>query len=281
MKIVTLLENTTDSDDLRCAHGLSFFIESAHHMIISDFGPNDFFYFNAQRMGVPVKMVDLAVLSHGHYDHGNGIPVFLDQNEKAKLYVQKGAFDEYYGRNEAEGTKSVTYEYIGVNDNHAQNDRVVIVDGDMKIDDEVEIFSGVTARRMVSQANATLMKKISENNYEKDDFSHEQNLVIKNPDGTAVMFSGCAHSGIVNIMEEAYQRYGTSLKAVFGGFHLLNPDSDEEIDEDMVKALSIELKKYPVTYYTGHCTGHVAYELLKKLMGSQIQYCHTGFEVTI
>lgn len=51
MKIVTLVENTTSSPDLRCKHGLSLYIETANHKILFDLGPNGLFAENAKKQG--------------------------------------------------------------------------------------------------------------------------------------------------------------------------------------------------------------------------------------
>ena len=72
MKIVTLLENTAGREGLRAAHGLSLYIETPRHKLLFDMGPNEDFLANAGALGVDLTAVDLAVLSHGHYDHGGG-----------------------------------------------------------------------------------------------------------------------------------------------------------------------------------------------------------------
>ena len=48
VKIVVLLENTTESSDLKCKHGLSLYVETEKHKILFDMGPNDLFLRNAE-----------------------------------------------------------------------------------------------------------------------------------------------------------------------------------------------------------------------------------------
>lgn len=43
VKIIVLLENTTESSKLKCKHGLSLYAETENHKILFDIGPNDFF----------------------------------------------------------------------------------------------------------------------------------------------------------------------------------------------------------------------------------------------
>ena len=77
MRIVTLLENnispraaiTADTNELKNAHGLSLYLETADHRILFDMGPGDEIAHNARNLGIDLAAVDLASISHGHYDH--------------------------------------------------------------------------------------------------------------------------------------------------------------------------------------------------------------------
>ena len=66
MKIVTLMENTACRSDIASAHGLSLYIETAKHKILFDMGPDNAYADNAEKLGVDLKAVDIAILSHGH-----------------------------------------------------------------------------------------------------------------------------------------------------------------------------------------------------------------------
>ena len=95
MKITTLLENGACGAELGSAHGLSLYIETPKHRILFDMGPDEQFLSNAEKLGVDLKAVDLAILSHGHYDHGGGLETFCKLNDTAKIYLRQGAFGDY------------------------------------------------------------------------------------------------------------------------------------------------------------------------------------------
>lgn len=100
MKVTMLLENDLERQDLKNVHGLSFYIETEEKKVLFDFGPDDSFMRNAEKLGIDLKEVDLAVLSHGHQDHGGGIFEFLHYNKKAKVYIQEEAFLPHYSKRE-------------------------------------------------------------------------------------------------------------------------------------------------------------------------------------
>lgn len=285
MKIWTLMENNAVSPELRCSHGLSFYIETEKHKILFDMGQDDGFLENAEKMGIDLAEVDIAFLSHGHYDHGGGIEGFLRVNKKAMIHIQKSALGEYWAQDPE------NKRYIGLSETWKASERVVCHEGDYVIDDELFVFAGVTDRDCYSPANNRLL--VEKNGvFEKDSFVHEQNLLVYE-NGKTVLFAGCAHNGMVNIIKKASclvkervidlveEKNMLSLAehkidAVFGGMHLKNAFTEEKELEDFCQKMSEKLMEYNSMYYTCHCTSKEAYEKLHMFMKEQIKYTVAG-----
>ena len=81
MKITALVENTTNNPSLGTQHGLSLYIEANGRKILFDMGADGLFLENAEKLGIDIAGVDLAIVSHGHDDHGGGLGVFLEKNQ--------------------------------------------------------------------------------------------------------------------------------------------------------------------------------------------------------
>ena len=273
IKIITLLENTSFDKSLNCKHGLSFYIETNNHKILFDVGPNGLYYRNAIKLGVKIEDVDTLVLSHGHYDHGGGLSHFLSANKKAKIYVKEGAFDEHF-------TKNICfYINIGIK-NQIDENRLILTKNNYKIDEEIELFSGVESRKMFSSMNNTLYTK-KDGKYLNDNFEHEQYLVISNND-SKVLLTGCSHNGIVNIVEKFDELYpNTNLKAVIGGFHLFDPVRKKYENKERILELANWLNNRKENYYTCHCTGKKSFEIMKNTMKAKLSYACTGFKLEI
>ena len=270
-----LLENTVCRDDVKCAHGLSMYIETQNHKILFDMGPNAMFLENAETLGVNIADVDIAVLSHAHNDHCGGLELFCKRNDHAKIYLQQEVWGEYYVVTPSKcayiGLDKALKKYAG---------RFTLVSGRTVIDAELQLFSGGMGRDYWSHANDTLRKKVGEE-FPKDEFRHEQNLIVTE-NGKAVLFGGCAHNGVVNILRRAEELLGRAPDAVFAGFHLFNPSLGKAEPRELVDAVAAELKAREGThYYTGHCTGEEAFAELKETLGDQLTYMSGGatFEV--
>ena len=116
--------------------------------------------------------------------------------------------------------------------------------------------------------------------FRSDTFSHEQALVITE-NGKHVLFAGCAHNGIVNILDKAEDILQKPVDAAIGGFHLYSPGSNHYEADETIHGIAENLCDRGGMYYTCHCTGTKAYELLKKDMKDHIAYLATGAEITI
>jgi 7,8-dihydropterin-6-yl-methyl-4-(beta-D-ribofuranosyl)aminobenzene 5'-phosphate synthase len=98
MIIRVLAENTAVSEAFGSEHGLSLHIETKGRGILFDTGASALFARNAEKMGVDLTKAELAVISHGHYDHWGGLAEFLSINAGASVYVHEKAFGSHYAK---------------------------------------------------------------------------------------------------------------------------------------------------------------------------------------
>ena len=109
----------------------------------------------------------------------------------------------------------------------------------------------------------------------QDEFDHEQYLVIS-CDNKKILISGCAHNGILNILEAYRQRYQNDPDAVISGFHIMKKAGYTESDIAMIKETAEILKQTDIQFFTGHCTGEVPYTIMKEILGDQLEWVHSG-----
>lgn len=273
MKIQTLVENTTCNENLGSAHGLSFYIETENHKILFDMGPEELFWENATKLGIDLKKVDLAFISHGHDDHGGGLRTFLDRNEIAKIYINKMAFGGYHSISSGE------LEYIGLDKSLKDSNRIIYTDTAVKIDDELTVFSDIVKSELCPTSNITLLEKVGDEMI-NDKFKHEQSLIIFE-NNKKVLFGGCAHRGVLNIISRAIEIIGMEPDYLISGFHLMMPNGNKVENFETIDKLSSKLIQYKTKYYTCHCTGIESYNRLKQKLNDQIDYIATGMSLDI
>ena len=273
MKILNLIENTEGVPGCLFEHGLCFYVETEKHRLLMDLGPSASVLENAVRLGVDLKTVDTVILSHGHDDHGGGILPFAKLNPNAKIYLQESAFGEYYAARDYKPDP----DYIGLAPEIRALPQVVPVRGSLKIDEELFLFSGLKGKRDLPVSNGNLRKKEG-GRLVPDDFVHEQCLVITERN-RHVLFSGCAHNGILNILDRYEELFGGAPDVVISGFHMMKKSAYTEKEQNVICSTAEKLKEYPTMFYTCHCTGLPAYDMMKEIMGGKIAYVHCGESV--
>lgn len=271
MRIVNLMEDTQGNNGCICEHGLSFYVETKKHKLLVDTGASGAFLENAHNLGIDLTQVDTVIISHGHYDHAGGVMDFVSINDKATIYIQESATGDFYNASVAGG------KYIGMDKKISELPQVKLINGDLVIDDTLSIYTDVTGRRLWPTGNELLKVKIDDQ-FVQDEFEHEQYLVIS--EGTDnVLISGCAHNGILNILDKYLDIYDDMPTKVISGFHMVKKSGYTEEDEFMIRATARELRELDTTFYTGHCTGEYALNILKSMMGDKLIEIHSGEEI--
>lgn len=268
MRVVVLMENTCGDPAYEYEHGLSVYVETDKHKVLSDTGASDKTLINAERLGVNLSKVDTLVLSHGHYDHSGAIMPFAKMNPTAKIYLRTGADKDFYHGE----------DYIGIDKEIMNLPTVVKVEGDLKIDDELYLFTNIKGRRDWPQGNKVL-SEVVDGKHVQDEFEHEQCLVIRGEKN--VLISGCAHNGILNIMDRYKEIFGDLPDVIISGFHMMKPVDYTEEEKQTILDTARELAEYDVAYYTGHCTGQPALDLMKPILKDKLVQLHSGMQFEI
>jgi 7,8-dihydropterin-6-yl-methyl-4-(beta-D-ribofuranosyl)aminobenzene 5'-phosphate synthase len=282
MKITTLIENRKNETDvgLEFEWGLSLHIAHNGHSILFDTGSSGAFADNAVLLSVNLKTVDVMVLSHHHFDHGGGLRRFFEVNKDAKVYLAGEANTDCYIRR-----FKVFKKYIGLDKSLISENptRFIFVRKVTEILPNVFIFPKIASNRPKPIGNKRLYLK-NNGKLNPDTFDHEIVMAIKDA-GKLVVFTGCSHNGILNMIDTAANHFeGIPIKAVIGGFHLVSspPFNFVAGRKSEIEDLAKSILDYPVDMtYTGHCTGTKAFTILKSVMGSQIADIKTGsvFEI--
>ena len=258
MKITALVDNQSNSE-LKAKHGLCLYIQTKKHTILFDVGNDNTLFENAKMRGIDISQVDIVIISHGHIDHGGALSKFLEINSRAKIYIQRQAFQPHYNK------LLFLKINIGINQKLENHSQINLIDGDYQIDEELRLFTVKSTEKCYSPMNDSLYEK-----NKKDEFSHEQNLIIQENQTALIM--GCGHTGIVNILNKA-EGY---VELCVGGYHLFNPITRKTASIKLLDHIIKELEKYKdIQFYTCHCTGMKAFTYLSQQMNN-LSYLSCG-----
>jgi 7,8-dihydropterin-6-yl-methyl-4-(beta-D-ribofuranosyl)aminobenzene 5'-phosphate synthase len=220
-------------------HGLSYLIEADRKNILFDTGASDVFMKNAGILGIDLTVIDAIVLSHGHFDHGDGLQ-FIDGKP---LICHPGSFVRRYHE---QGVG-----YIGLALTRADIEKKFELRtsaGPVQISEHL-VFLGEIPRLNNFEARGT---RYFLEGGEGDEIRDDSGLACITKSGLVVV-SGCAHAGICNMVEHARKVTGMDhVEGVIGGFHLreINPQTRKTIQ--YFKRIGVR------RVYPSHCTAEPA-----------------------
>ena len=270
MRAVILIDNLSNNPDLTPEWGLAIYIEHEGKKYLLDTGASENFAKNAETLGIDLSQVDFGVLSHAHYDHSDGMDTFFEKNAKADFWLRHPSKENCYGSHEME-----TIDYIGIKKGilETYKDRIRYAEGKVELAPNVYLLGHTTPDLDYYGQLYRMFLKIGDQ-YQYDDFRHEQSLVFDTDKGL-VVFNSCCHAGADNILLEAMQAFpGKQVHAIIGGFHLF------ESPAHAVREFGQRLQDTGVErVVTGHCTGLDAYDILKDMLGDKAQQMECGLTI--
>lgn len=278
MEIITLIENDKPRGrkDLFAEAGLSLLIRTQKHTILFDTGASGKFASNAKTLGVDLREVDFVVISHAHYDHTGGLERFFQINDTAKVYIKTQAHGTYYYK------LLLLKKDIGMDPEILEkySDRFVFLDEDYMINANINIITSFLSI-FKQPADSRHIYKKENNKLMPDDFAHELMLMVTE-DRTEFCFTGCSHHGILNMIKTVHE-YSSKKLIVIGGFHMVNPLTQglsEKIRDVIEMASEIYQDLNIEEIITGHCTGNMAYAIMRNLLNDKLKKLETGNSFT-
>ncbi len=231
--------------------GYSAFVEYRGKRILFDAGPNaDGLAKNAKALRIDLSKLDAVVISHDDPDHYGGLDFLYSVNPNVKVYVpdsESGAFS----------TSVMVHFFRWV---HSGLPGQHFVDPPPRAN-----YVRVPANQQLFPGVRLLSAPFNSGN------RREQALLLDVPGGVA-MLVGCAHPGIVEMVQQA----GTRVRLVTGGFHLMT--SGDTYANNVVKAL----KQAGVeSVYPAHCTGRAATTELRKVFGARCDVVAVGGTIAL
>ncbi len=225
MLIETLFDKTAVDEKLHTGWGLSFLVDNR---FIFDTGEKGGWLMeNIDRLKVPLENIEAVIISHDHWDHWGGLWDLLKAGKCRKVYISSRFGDKFKKK-----AKRHNAELI-------------------ELDDFTEIYK-----------NIYLTGRI-DGSYDGE-YIAEQSMIIRTQNGINII-TGCAHPGIVNIIEKVKNKFaGENIYTVMGGFHLMR-DEEPAIEAVVDKFMEMGVKKV----YSTHCSGDKAAAMfLKKYAGN-------------
>ena len=257
-----LVDNRAEGG-LESEHGLSMWIEVDGEYILFDTGTGKIFESNASKLGIDVRIANLLVLSHGHYDHTGGVDRFLQHARQSHVYCHPGTVMPRYAVRNGVGTPiHMPHESIVAIDKLSEK-RLHWVQEPLRLNEHIGLTGHIP--RKISFEDTGGPFYFDPVGKRPDPIDDDMALWIRTKKGLVVV-TGCCHAGVVNTLDYIFRlNKGMKIRALIGGFHLMGAAPLRlELTMKALQAFEIDL------LVPCHCTGQAAVELLKKTFGIRV-----------
>ena len=265
-KILCLYNNEgVEGEELIIDWGFSALIYYHDNIILFDSGKSSkILKHNANILGVDLREVDIAILSHNHLDHISGFEYLLKINPNVKMYLP----DDYHlgGESEIDDEERNKKYRLGYRFQYADISFVK---------QNVEILPGVALIPTVATSTGTFSK------YPPNEENPilwglpEVSLSLMSNDNKWILIDGCSHSGVDEIVK-ATNDYKTNVTGVIGGFHLLSYSTKQ------ISQIANQLKETLNVQWVAptHCTGDSAQIIFKEMYKNDYKDFNIGSIIT-
>jgi 7,8-dihydropterin-6-yl-methyl-4-(beta-D-ribofuranosyl)aminobenzene 5'-phosphate synthase len=235
MKLYILTENCAGGK-FSAEHGLSYVISIDGQKILFDTGHSDIFLKNSAKMGIDIENdIQTIVLSHGHWDHGDGLQYLRNK----KLITHPSSFIRRFRKRD--------FSPVGLSLSKSEiESRFELKESTMPVRLTENLFYlGEIPRNTSFESKTTTFT----DDFRNDDFVPDDSALTAIVNNELIVVTGCSHSGICNIIEHAKKVTGIStVKAVLGGFHL------KEYDQQTIETINYIKNNNIKMVYPSHCT---------------------------
>lgn len=232
---ISILTDNSPAGNTPAEHGLSYLIEHDGKRLFFDTGQSDLFLKNAGTMGIDITNIDTIILSHGHFDHGDG----LQYLSGGKLICHPGCFVKRY--------RKADYSYIGLKnskDEIAGRFNLITSSAPYQISEKI-IFLGEIPR--ITDFESQITSFVFED--DSPDFVLDDSGIAMLTDKGLFVITGCGHAGVVNTLEHAKKVSGENkIYGIMGGFHLKEANRQTK---ETIRYLKNNAVKH---VYPSHCT---------------------------
>ncbi len=272
VRITILCENLVGRLGVAGEHGFSAFIETDKGNYLFDTGSGHSIVGNSLVLGKDLRTIKAIFLSHGHYDHTGGLPRVLGFSGKVDVYAHPQIFlDRIAVIKEKD---KLTKRFIGIpfKRSYLESLGANFIFNTKFIEVEKGLYlTGEVPRKTSFEKLDQRLFAVIDDKMIQDRLLDDQSLVINSKKGL-ILILGCAHSGMINIINHVINKMKTdSFFAIFGGTHL-DFLTEEQLEESIKYLKKFEFKKIGVS----HCTGMKATFRLQQEFGDRFFYGFAG-----
>ena len=274
INITVLCENSVGGPTgLIGEHGWAVGITTPSVRILFDTGQGLGIINNCDLLEFNLSRLDKIVLSHGHYDHCSGLPLVLPLTGEVDVYIHEQGFGYRCCHSE-----KVNDREIGIRHTKSSLESLgahfCFNKHFCAIEEGIYLSGEIPRHTSYEKQDPQLLRTGKTGKLQQDPHIDDQTLIIDSSQGL-ILILGCAHAGIINILNHVQQHLpDRPIHTVIGGTHLgFASDKQFAATVDALHAFDIQCLA------AAHCTGLERGAQLAQIFGSKFRFAPVGTKI--
>ncbi len=271
VRITILCENSVGNPfGVIGEHGFACYVETEKSSYLFDTGQGMGIIPNSLALKKDLKKAEAIMISHGHYDHTGGLPQVLALKGGADVYGHPDMFTERI------------FEFSGITRDigipfrkgylESLGARFHLGTEMVQVGRRVWLTGEIPRKTDFEKGDANMTACLPDGSTIKPDpIKDDLSMVVESEKGL-ILVLGCAHAGLVNILNYVIDKMGKDrIYAIIGGTHL-GFSSDEQFEKTIEAIDKYKIEKMGVS----HCTGLMKASLLHARLGEKFFFGSVG-----
>ncbi len=263
-RLIVVVDNEA-GPGLVAEHGLGLWLEHQGAGLLYDTGAGQALMPNLEALGLEPERLEGVVLSHGHYDHTGGLEALLRRRRQAgrdtPVWCHPAIFAPHL-KNDPAGPRHIGPPHPGQEPYQRLGADFHFIIGQDQPRPGLTLLAPIPRRTPFEEPHPELVT-IQDQRLLPDPFYDDLALVVEGKRG-AVVITGCAHAGVINVLLAAEQAVGRRPVMLVGGTHL-GPAPEQQRQ----RALAELAARPELTVAAGHCTGPQVMKTMAELLGDR------------
>lgn len=277
IRLTVLCENSVERVSpagLLGEHGFACHLQTEQGNYLFDTGGGQTILANSDALQIDLQQLRGIIFSHGHLDHTGGLQQVLGRTGRVPVYAHPDLFQVRHSSNDNQ------LREIGI---PWHKEQLEVLGADLRLDKAPqEIAPGVTLSGEIPRLNQfetgdpSLITITEDGRKVTDELADDMSLFIDSPKGLIILL-GCAHAGVLNIIEHACKITGQDkIHMLIGGTHL-KFSSQQQLKVTLERLEELDIERIGVS----HCTGLQQAQKLAERFGERFFHASVGKEIEI